>query len=998
MKLLKKRLPPEVYDLAIRKVRDPNARIESRWVKEVEQVATGIRQAWMLAQENNRSPVPAEKVAKMIQTVPSLGGFARVSDNSLKAMHAAGMDWLGPFAPGSPLVPYIGESVPPRTYNFEVGRNLNIMARDGRIPYTTLQQIIDNYDIAQACIRYIISDLRSMPLTFKPIDKTQASGRKAVDEARKFWQRPDGTVLWEEWLAKWMYQVLAFDCGTLYRIRNEKGKLIGLRVIDGKTIVPKTDWWGNVGDQLVYPEGVEEALPAYQQVIEGVPWDNFTRDDIYYPLMWPRPDSVYGWPPIESVLMNANTDLRMQAFFLQFFTSGAVPEALLIAPEHLSDPAVIERLQEVWDSVMSGDPTRRFGGIYLPGGTQVHQMEMPKYPEELWHQIMRLTVMQFNLLPINLGFTDSVNRATSGTQMDLQERVGTLAYTTFVSRFLTWITQEDLELPVIVDFDTARDREDRLKEAQAWKAWVDMGAASADDAREHGLGLPIDPALPTPRFLVAGNGIVPVGQIIATGGVIDPHTGNPAQRPQPEEYVWPTQHAPDPQAPQNPSAHQQHTPIQPMIGGAPPPMKTNTQKATILFAHIACYYKDRIYIQQRGVAINDPAQGLWEIPGGHLDEGETPWEAAVREWEEEVGVPLPPGRRKHASLGGQHMLYCYEADEQFDLSKRKPHNTEASGNPIRVAWATVDEIRGLGRQVRPELIRDLTLIQTYMHLDDMEHELAQFHRLAETHSLNVLAANASKPWRFEWHHVPPSLGKALEQGVLQEHHAEHDKKTQELAPVVFAALSQIVSAEDAQKAIYQFTSQAPQSMDYKDKDVLAVYADAMASALPLNFTPLREAIERVHQAGTVLGGGVAGEIGNSIAGILNFNHPYEPTIEAVTIKRLGEAIATGLENDESAWGIAQRIVGVCRDWKRAVVIVKTELSKFENAIREKLIRHHEEQTGDGVVRGETMLNLLTMPDACPICKAIAASNPHPISDQSIMPPIHPNCRCVVVGA
>jgi 8-oxo-dGTP pyrophosphatase MutT (NUDIX family) len=32
--------------------------------------------------------------------------------------------------------------------------------------------------------------------------------------------------------------------------------------------------------------------------------------------------------------------------------------------------------------------------------------------------------------------------------------------------------------------------------------------------------------------------------------------------------------------------------------------------------------------------------GIWLQPGGHLDPGETPWEAAVREASEETGLPL----------------------------------------------------------------------------------------------------------------------------------------------------------------------------------------------------------------------------------------------------------------------------------------------------------------------------------------------------------------------
>ena len=56
----------------------------------------------------------------------------------------------------------------------------------------------------------------------------------------------------------------------------------------------------------------------------------------------------------------------------------------------------------------------------------------------------------------------------------------------------------------------------------------------------------------------------------------------------------------------------------------------------------------RVLLLQRALGDNDdrgdPAAGTWELGGGHLHDGETPFEGARREWEEEIGCPLPPGR------------------------------------------------------------------------------------------------------------------------------------------------------------------------------------------------------------------------------------------------------------------------------------------------------------------------------------------------------------------
>ncbi|MET8696955.1 NUDIX domain-containing protein [Streptomyces bauhiniae] len=49
----------------------------------------------------------------------------------------------------------------------------------------------------------------------------------------------------------------------------------------------------------------------------------------------------------------------------------------------------------------------------------------------------------------------------------------------------------------------------------------------------------------------------------------------------------------------------------------------------------------RILLIQRALDPDDPAAGTWEFPGGHLEDGEDPLAAALREWQEETGSELP---------------------------------------------------------------------------------------------------------------------------------------------------------------------------------------------------------------------------------------------------------------------------------------------------------------------------------------------------------------------
>ena len=51
----------------------------------------------------------------------------------------------------------------------------------------------------------------------------------------------------------------------------------------------------------------------------------------------------------------------------------------------------------------------------------------------------------------------------------------------------------------------------------------------------------------------------------------------------------------------------------------------------------------RILMLQRAFSEDDPAGGFWEFPGGRIDGSETAFDAARREWQEEVHLQLPDG-------------------------------------------------------------------------------------------------------------------------------------------------------------------------------------------------------------------------------------------------------------------------------------------------------------------------------------------------------------------
>ncbi|MDE1882336.1 MAG: NUDIX hydrolase, partial [Euryarchaeota archaeon] len=100
---------------------------------------------------------------------------------------------------------------------------------------------------------------------------------------------------------------------------------------------------------------------------------------------------------------------------------------------------------------------------------------------------------------------------------------------------------------------------------------------------------------------------------------------------------------------------------------------------------------------QRSNDDDKKSSGRWEFPGGLLERGEAPWEAAQREWEEETGNVLPDKGRVVSTWEndkGPYRLFVYvvkhESDinlnpDRDDMEVRDPDHPNAKQTEV-MAW------------------------------------------------------------------------------------------------------------------------------------------------------------------------------------------------------------------------------------------------------------------------------------------------------------------------
>jgi hypothetical protein len=480
---------------------------------------------------SNQGSTSSALIARVSNALAS--DFQRPTEEVEAALAEHGLTWGPPFPPGRPLDPFWGYRRPPRTMDFAVGENVQLTPRWNRIAFPTLKAIIESYYAAQICIRHLINDVRSLDYQFVPPQNVVEDATDDLQKAEEFFASPDKRQPFRAWLAEYLQDVLRYDAGALYVRRNDASDPIALEVVTGPSIIPLIDFFGRPpADESAVdaiPEGIWEGdtVPAFVQIVEGLPWVWLTRDDLIYQPLNPLPESQYGLAPMEAVLLQANTDIRFQWHFLQYFTEGSMPAGFMEAPPDLSDPEQVAEWQDTWDAIMLGDQSKLRQIRWVPAGAKFTPTKDGAFDDAFPLYLMRCTAAAFGVTPNDLGFTEDVNRSTGAIQVDVQFRVGTLPLIRHVEDVINLFISEFLHLKAKIQFDIGREVEDLLTRAQADDIYVKNGTISNDEIRVR-LGKRVSRDRPIPRYIDnTRSGPVPLLALTSLAGKIDATTYGP---------------------------------------------------------------------------------------------------------------------------------------------------------------------------------------------------------------------------------------------------------------------------------------------------------------------------------------------------------------------------------------------------------------------------------------------------------------------------------------
>jgi len=359
----------------------------------------------------------------------------------------------GLFAPGYPLVPTDYERT--RRYNFPVGINYIYTPRSFEpIGFAELKALA-NDDITRLCIETRKDQVEKLGWAIKSRDEDapKKSGTdKRIQQLTEFWEYPDGITPFGTWLRQLTDQVLVTDAPALEPRLNRGGDIIGLDIIDGATIKVLID---DTGRRPRPP------APAFEQIIHGRPWvmledgtranteegevvGQFTDQQLIYFPRNPRPDHLYGFSPVEQIVLTINTSIRRSIMQLQHFTAGNIPAGMVNAPDGWTGEQ-IAHFQDWFDSKLAGNTAERTKLLWGPQGAKYQSIKEPPLKDDFDEWRARVICFAFSLPPT--AFTRQVNRATAETAQEAALEEGLAPLMTWVKRLIDGVIQRRMGHP-----------------------------------------------------------------------------------------------------------------------------------------------------------------------------------------------------------------------------------------------------------------------------------------------------------------------------------------------------------------------------------------------------------------------------------------------------------------------------------------------------------------------------------------------------------------------
>lgn len=411
------------------------------------------------------------------KTPLSQGFIARVAAGVRYAFTGNADGW---FDAGEPLAP-VAQQAEGRRFDYEPFYNVGHSKPREReaIGFAQLRALADDYDVLRLVIEKRKDQMEGLKWTIQKRDvestKDNESQRKdrKVDEAIAFFQSPDKEHTWSDWLRILLEDLFVIDAPCIYPRKTLGGDLYALEVIDGATIKRVLD---NTGRLPLPPE------TAYQQILHGMAAVDYTADELIYRSRNNRSYKVYGYSPVEQIIMTVNIALKRQIHALEYYTAGSVPDALVGVPEGWSADE-IQRFQEYWDLLLSGETAERRKMRFVPGelSRNFKETKQPPLKDVYDEWLARVVCFAFSVEPT--PFVAQVNRSVAETSREQSLSDGMSSLKNWVKALIDDVLARYMDMAAYEFVWKEEESLNPKEQAEIYAIYKNAGILTADEIR-----------------------------------------------------------------------------------------------------------------------------------------------------------------------------------------------------------------------------------------------------------------------------------------------------------------------------------------------------------------------------------------------------------------------------------------------------------------------------------------------------------------------------------
>lgn len=377
--------------------------------------------------------------------------------------------WMSPLQPLQPFDPIVSG----RSWDFSVGRNLFYNPR-GEAPYgfAELRAVAANSELIRLAIETRKDQFDSLKWKIQSRDgKSDAENSDRISKITQFFECPDKIHDWNTWLRIILEELLVIDAVCLLRTPNRGGGIYSIELIDGSTIFPLID---ETGRRPMPPN------PAFQQILKGVPKVDYTSDEMVYMARNAKVNSVYGYSPVEQVIISGKTDIERMQSQLYYFTQGSLPDSYITAPDNMSADK-IKTFHDMFNMELQGNIIQRRQVAVLPAGMEIKPTKEPELKTEFDEWLIRKICYAFSLPPT--PFVKQMNRAQAESEKQRAIEEGLSPLMQWIARLVNQFIVRDFQSPDLefiweedrdIDPDVAANIDTRL---------VETGIASVNEVR-----------------------------------------------------------------------------------------------------------------------------------------------------------------------------------------------------------------------------------------------------------------------------------------------------------------------------------------------------------------------------------------------------------------------------------------------------------------------------------------------------------------------------------